>query len=181
MKELKNEQRRSVKNALLKVSNSKFDHWNISISENISKFLSGSENKVVGGYAPILHEPIWYLSLIGDFKLAFPAYEKCMVFKISKIENLVKKSDFGVEILSPVDSAVKVEPDILLIPGISFTLNGERLGRGKGFYDRYLENFSGLKVGVCYQCQVRESLATLPHDQKMEYLVTEENIYRIRS
>lgn len=65
----------------------------------------------------------------------------------------------------------------LLIPGLGFNKDGKRLGRGKGFYDKYLQNFSGVKVGVCWSFQVLEHpLPAESHDVMMDYLLTEQGL-----
>lgn len=179
----KNEQRKNAKILLATISGSNFDIWNISLSKNLGKLLrdEDSKKKVIGGYAPILHEPVWSIDLTADVRLAFPSFEEKMFFKLSSFDDLEKRTDFGVEILGPNTEAKKVVPDILLVPGLSFTREGKRLGRGKGFYDRYLENFRGIKIGICYECQMVLDIKTDAHDQKMDFIVTEKNIYRIRS
>ncbi|WP_413582159.1 5-formyltetrahydrofolate cyclo-ligase [Bdellovibrio sp. HCB288] len=65
----------------------------------------------------------------------------------------------------------------LLIPGLVFNKNGNRLGKGKGFYDKTLAHFKGVKVGVCFDFQISEQ--TLPmeaHDEKMDYILTESGL-----
>lgn len=64
-----------------------------------------------------------------------------------------------------------------LIPGLAFDRNGFRLGRGKGYYDRALENFRGVKVGVLFSVQIIDAgLPNEPHDICMDYLLTEDSI-----
>jgi len=179
----KTELRQKVKATLSKVPSSDFLKWNISLSKNLSSFLrhENSENKVIGGYAPLLQEPVWSLDLARNAKLAFPSFNHEMIFKLSGFDCLEKRFDFGVEILGPCEQAEVVIPDILLVPGLSFSDVGERLGRGKGYYDRYLASFNGVRIGLCYECQMSSEIKTEVHDQKMNFIVTEENIYRIRS
>ena len=65
--------------------------------------------------------------------------------------------------------------DLVLVPGLAFTAEGERLGRGGGFYDRLLSSpgFRAFKVGVCFDRQMRETLPMEPHDQRVHRVVTE--------
>jgi 5-formyltetrahydrofolate cyclo-ligase len=175
--EKKTELRKKLKGILSNISDSDFDNWSHSLSENLNKFLNSK--LIIGGFAPISKEPVWYTELPGDFKFAFPSYEERMLFRISTFLELEKRSDFGVEILSPKKVATEVVPDILLIPGLAFSLKGERLGRGKGFYDRYLKDFSGTKVGLCFECQLEDLIPTETHDQKMNLIITEKNIYQM--
>ncbi len=65
----------------------------------------------------------------------------------------------------------------LLVPGLAFNKNGNRLGRGQGYYDKALQNFSGLKVGICFDFQLsKETLPTEAHDIRVDYLITESGL-----
>ena len=63
--------------------------------------------------------------------------------------------------------------DLMVVPAVAFTRKGERLGRGKGFYDCYLsrEGFRAYTVGVCYSHQLLDSLPTEPHDCRVDEVV----------
>ncbi|MCI1694068.1 5-formyltetrahydrofolate cyclo-ligase [Aneurinibacillus aneurinilyticus] len=68
--------------------------------------------------------------------------------------------------------------DVILVPGVAFTEQGERLGYGGGFYDRF---FAGLPnvpplVAVCYEMQVVPFLSVEEHDRKMDKIVTESRV-----
>ena len=63
-----------------------------------------------------------------------------------------------------------------LVPGLAFSKKGERVGRGKGFYDRTLADVSGLKVGVCYSYQLFAELPTEAHDIRMDVVVSDTGI-----
>lgn len=74
----------------------------------------------------------------------------------------------------------------MIIPGIAFTKNGGRLGKGKGFYDIFLDellvkskNFcqSGIKVGICFDIQVKQKIPLEQHDKKIDFLITESGIF----
>ena len=65
------------------------------------------------------------------------------------------------------------EIDVMVVPGVAFTAAGERMGRGKGYYDRYLsrEGFRAYCVGVCYDCQLHDAIPTEPHDRRMNEVI----------
>ena len=65
------------------------------------------------------------------------------------------------------------EFDLVLVPGIAFTRDGARLGRGGGFYDRFLAHpeLRARKWGVCFARQLMESLPTELHDQRVDKVV----------
>ncbi len=69
----------------------------------------------------------------------------------------------------------------ILVPGVAFDRKGHRLGYGKGFYDRSLADYTGLKVGVCFSVQVADEV--LPFDEKdvlMNYIVTDNEILKVQ-
>ena len=65
------------------------------------------------------------------------------------------------------------EIDLMVVPGVAFSSDGCRLGRGKGYYDRYLsrEGFRACCIGVCYDCQLRKDIPAEPHDKRVEKVV----------
>ena len=66
------------------------------------------------------------------------------------------------------------EIDLVVCPGVAFTADGRRLGRGRGYYDRYLGDpaFRGFRVGVCYAHQLVDDLPVEPHDMRMDRVIT---------
>lgn len=66
------------------------------------------------------------------------------------------------------------EIDLVVCPGVAFTADGRRLGRGRGYYDRYLGDpaFMGFRVGVCYAHQLVDDLPVEPHDVRMDRVIT---------
>ena len=66
------------------------------------------------------------------------------------------------------------EIDLLFVPGVAFTRGGARLGRGRGYYDRYLSQpgVHALRIGVCYAHQLVDVLPTEPHDATMDSVVS---------
>jgi 5-formyltetrahydrofolate cyclo-ligase len=94
-------------------------------------------------------------------------------------------------ILEPTEEARLFNPDedviqLALIPGLAFTKKGERLGRGRGYYDRLIPKIKlGCSIfGICYPFQVVQSLPTEPWDVRMDRVLysapyTEEQIARL--
>lgn len=65
------------------------------------------------------------------------------------------------------------EIDLAIIPGVSFDKQGNRLGRGKGYYDKLLPKLSSYNIGICYQFQVCKEIPAEPFDKKMDEVWTE--------
>lgn len=63
--------------------------------------------------------------------------------------------------------------DLVLVPAVCYDRLGCRLGFGGGYYDRWLENFSGVKVGLCREAVLRERVPAEEHDAKVDVLLTE--------
>ena len=62
--------------------------------------------------------------------------------------------------------------DFILVPGVGFNPNGYRLGRGKGYYDKFLSKYSNLfTVGVCFREQFYLDIPTEPHDIPMQKVI----------
>ena len=66
--------------------------------------------------------------------------------------------------------------DMIIIPGVTFDKKRNRLGRGKGYYDRLLSQVAACKIGVCYDCQITDFLPVEKHDIPMDYIITEAEI-----
>ena len=73
--------------------------------------------------------------------------------------------------------------DLVIVPGLGFTATGYRIGRGMGFYDRFLAQpeFIGRSCGLAYEEQVLAELPVLDHDVPLGMLVTDRGIRRFAS
>lgn len=63
--------------------------------------------------------------------------------------------------------------DLTLVPAVCYDRRGFRLGFGGGYYDRWLENFSGVTVGLCREAVLQDRVPTEAHDAKVDILLTE--------
>ena len=72
--------------------------------------------------------------------------------------------------------------DIIMVPGIAFDRQGTRLGNGQGYYDRLLSQVrpNCTRVGICFECQLRDDLVVESHDETVHLIVTESNVYSWR-
>jgi len=71
--------------------------------------------------------------------------------------------------------------DVAILPGVVFSPAGGRIGHGRGYIDRMLARLGGrvaCRVGVCFHCQVAESVPATGHDVPMDVVVTEDAVYR---
>lgn len=77
-------------------------------------------------------------------------------------------------IREPVSSPTQLNPDVVLVPGLAFTGEGYRLGRGAGFYDRFLGGSSAnmFKAGICFDFQIVPELRAESHDVRMDLVIS---------
>lgn len=77
------------------------------------------------------------------------------------------------------ESFTSVPFSLCLLPGLCYDKHGNRLGYGKGYYDRFLADFNGVAAGLCYEECLCESLPQEATDKKVNYIITDERIYKI--
>lgn len=76
------------------------------------------------------------------------------------------------------DETVSVNDiEMIVVPGMAFDSNGNRVGRGRGYYDRLLASTKALKVGVAYDCQMVDSIEVDSYDQPVDIVITETRTY----
>lgn len=94
-------------------------------------------------------------------------------------QSQLEKDRFGVRY--PVDkTAIDSKTiDVCLVPGVAFSKTGKRLGFGKGYYDRFLKELPCLRIGISYERQLIEDLATDEHDEMMHLIVTPDRVIQI--
>ncbi len=70
--------------------------------------------------------------------------------------------------------------EMIIVPGVAYDRKGNRVGRGKGYYDRLLSGSKALKVGVAYDFQMVDEIDAEPHDVKVDLVITDRGIYHVR-
>ena len=181
----KQELRVSVKKLLNSLSELERTNLSTMLGENLTTYLpriisnSNIMNvQVLGGFNPIQKEVLWFRSLfVKSQKIAVPHIlnESQMTFFEVGIDEIIE-GNVGLS-LTTKQMACEVVPDLILIPGLAFDKKLNRLGRGRGYYDRYLKNFTGIKVGVCFEVQLVDVVPADDHDIELDYLITEKKIY----
>lgn len=115
------------------------------------------------------------------------AVPKCMekghmeAYVIQSEEDL-EEGKFG--ILEPKGGCEMLEPsqiDLIILPCLSCDREGNRLGYGGGYYDRYLERCNGVRVVICREKLMLDEIPSETFDQKGDFLVTEKGIFPIKS
>ena len=132
-------------------------------------------------YAPLAEEiDVWPLlreTLAAGRQVALPRFDraagKYVACCVSDIEAELVAGRFGIR--EPAERCPGLDgarADWILVPGEAFDLNGNRLGRGAGFYDRLLCEIRGTRCGVAFDEQIVRELPAEPHDMRMALVVT---------
>lgn len=98
---------------------------------------------------------------------------------ISSLDDLEKGSYSLMEPKTEKCEKVKdFSAGLCIVPGLCFDLEGYRIGFGKGYYDRFLDDFGGVTAGICYSKYTLKQLPRGAHDRHTDILVTEKFINR---
>lgn len=101
---------------------------------------------------------------------------KEMIFSKIDEDTEYTYSDFG--ILEPNNIVQFNNIDLLIIPGICFDKEKNRLGFGGGYYDKYLNNHNTETIAICFEEQISNKLIpTEEHDVKVKKIITDKSIY----
>lgn len=112
-------------------------------------------------------------------KLALPLVQgDDLLFLPYTGKDSIQKGSFG--ILEPIvtkdSESVESEIDLIVVPGVAFDRQHNRMGRGRGFYDRLLSTLHVPTIGICFDFQLLAEIPTEPFDKKMDLIITENEI-----
>ncbi|HTR42599.1 MAG TPA: 5-formyltetrahydrofolate cyclo-ligase [Pseudomonadales bacterium] len=132
-------------------------------------------------FAPLPEEPdLWPLlneTLATKKLIALPCFDSesqtYLPRRIADIHVEIMSGKFGIREPAPTCIAIPLaDLDLVLVPGVAFDASGRRLGRGKGYYDRLLQNFSGKKIGIAFDEQIVDAIPVEKNDVKVDLILT---------
>ncbi|MBD5206722.1 MAG: 5-formyltetrahydrofolate cyclo-ligase [Bacteroidales bacterium] len=112
----------------------------------------------------------FYLPRVNGVNLEILPYE----------ESRLELGSFHIEEPTGENTVSPEEIELVVVPGVAYDRIGNRLGRGKGFYDRLLATTHATKVGVGYEFQIVDSIPAEPHDVKMDMVIGQQTFIHIR-
>ncbi len=157
------------------------------IFRKVTSLLKLEGPKRVFTYFSILGEPetrtlIMYLMYHG-YEVVIPKVRSIengeMTLHIMRSFKEVEFGNFG--IIEPKEGIEEVAPDSIdfaVIPGVAFDKDLNRIGFGKGFFDRLLKKLDCSKIGLAYDFQIVQNVPAEEHDEKVTCIVTPTTIYR---
>lgn len=141
----------------------------------IGVYLAGPGEAPVTSYARHFHE--------AGHKIALPWFAHKgapMMFRewgSPWVDDMLVPSPWQ-RIAQPEEDAAALVPDVVFVPLVGFTAQGDRLGQGGGHYDRWLAaNPSCVPIGLAWDCQLVEHLPRETHDRSLHAVVTPTRIY----
>lgn len=104
----------------------------------------------------------FYLPRVNGVNLDILPYE----------ESRLELGAFHIEEPTGADTVSADEIELVVVPAVAYDRRGNRLGRGKGFYDRLLSETKATKVGIAYGFQIIDEVPVEPHDVAMDIVIS---------
>lgn len=144
----------------------------------ITELAAWKDARSVGLFAPLAGEPgidpLFATAQAAGKRVYYPQVTpEGLVF--AEVRDLTELVTGRWQLREPANGESPAALDLVLVPGMAFTAGGGRLGRGGGYYDRLLESLpETATVGVCFSCQLVESIPVEAHDRTVKAVVTED-------
>ena len=163
--------------------------FNFSLIFKLIKKHFKNKKIIIGAYYPSYYE-VDILKFFKEaskkkFKILLPIVKSAttMSFKIWFPNEPLYVSKFGT--LEPKSTNKELTPDLIIVPLVAFDSQLNRIGYGKGYYDRKLKKIkktkrNAISIGAAYSFQKYKSIPTNKHDFKLDYIFTERGIISSR-
>lgn len=167
--------RTQMKRKLQSLSEEKKSFLSQGICTSLKTELASHAFQTIAVFAPTEDEPnIWSVIewLFEQQKtVVFPSWQsdsQCLQFFVVEKREDLAASFFGIFQPRPHGAAVNPRQiDVMMVPGVAFDQQGNRLGRGKGYYDHYLSLLreNCVTIGVCFPLQLVKTVPIAMHDR----------------
>lgn len=169
----KSEIRKEVRRRIAEMSQQQRNDAAESIFARIETSERFARARCIALYASLPDEVPTY-DVIGrwsaDKRIVLPRVEGEIMRFYDYDPRTISRGSFGIDEPEAAEECPPSQIDMIVIPARAFTPSGVRLGRGKGFYDRYmsLPDFRAYKIGVAFRCQIFDALPFEDHDIKAD-------------
>ena len=176
--------RERVRQARERLSGREVNYNSSLICEKLQAFPLFVDAKIIGGFSAIRNEVNLRTVLeeaMKRKKVSFPVVNKDrgeLEFYVVQDYHSLRPRSYGILEPDP-ENAERVEEndvDLIIVPGIAFDEKGNRIGYGKGYYDKFLRGIKAIKVGIAYEFQMIPLLPAEEHDLSMDFIITNERI-----
>ena len=176
--------KKTIRQAMIKqrlaLNEEEYQSYSLKIIESLLTSSFFNKEKPLGIYMTIRHE-VDTLHLICSLlemgiRVALPKVEQdgMHFYYIDSLDQL-SLGAFGV--MEPPSDDLAEDLSTLIVPLVAFNEKKERIGYGKGYYDRYIEQYHPQTIGIAFEFQKREFVGET-HDQPLDYIITEKRIYK---
>lgn len=153
------------------------------IQQNLIKYIEKHQYKSVHIYISYKNEPDTYKTmeylLASNYEVYVPCIQNGEMYSTQIYDLVFINGEYG------IPEPIKVEPesvdkkfDIVIVPTLAFDANNNRLGYGKGFYDRFLATQPQAdKIGLSYSFNKVDNLPTNKHDIPLDVVITENPVF----
>lgn len=169
----KNQLRQYFKNFAVDINLKNFE--DAILLNKTKNYLRQNPPKIIGLYTPFAFEP--NVTPLHDFchsnsmQTAYPAIQnEQMIYRLANNLSSLQKGKLG--FLEPPATNIMVEPDLLVVPGIAFSLKGERLGRGQGHFDKYIAKHHPKTLSLVFSWMILEKIPLEPHDKLINLVLS---------
>ena len=101
-----------------------------------------------------------------------------MEMRLIRYTNETATSVNAYGIVEPIGENDPISPDLVILPLVAFDRDKHRLGRGKGYYDRFLSHYVGQTVGIAFSVQEVDCVPTERFDVSLQTIITEKECIR---
>lgn len=180
----KNSLRTAVKKKRSMLSAEEIEAKSKKIAANVMPYLDGTECVMayLSAFNEVCADGIIKELLSKGISVCVPVTDKksisispCLISNISD----VRIGAYGIREPAVFRGADADAIDAVIVPGIVFDKSGNRVGFGMGYYDRFLKNFNGRKIGICYDFQLADDIDADENDIPMNIIITESEEYVI--
>jgi 5-formyltetrahydrofolate cyclo-ligase len=173
--------RKQIRGALQKISPAARNAMSAQICDRLKEQTIWKNAASVLFFAPLPDEPdVWPLledALAGKKIAALPRFDSAsnsyVTCRVQNLRSNIVTGQFGIR--EPGAHCVEIplnRLDLVLVPGVGFDLQGRRLGRGRGFYDRLLADVAGIKCGIAFDEQVAGEIPAGSQDVRLNFILT---------
>lgn len=173
-KEILRKEYLEIRRNINKIEKEQFDELIYSKIINLSKF---RKSKLVLTYVSLDDEvdtlKIIKYCFLENKEIAVPKCENGII-KFYKIKSLEELNEGKYNILEPITNnlVTNFENSICIVPGIAFDKKNNRLGYGKGYYDKFFKEYNGYKIGFAYKQCICDNICVNQFDIKMDIVIT---------
>lgn len=161
--ERKRQLRKSIKEEFQKLSEEQIKVRSLNIFKQIETLKIFQEANVLMVYWSMKDEVFTHDFILEWYKkkdLLLPVIDNKDLFirKFEGMDSMLPHPNYG--IYEPLGKSIskKKSIDIIIVPGVAFDKKNNRLGRGKGYYDRFLSEIKAIKLGICFDFQLLERI-----------------------